>query len=176
MKIGKLLLIAGAGYLVYNLVMKAGAATGLSVSIKKLKYGGSDLSKTWFNVELGIINPSNETFGFQRFFGQLRFNGELLATVTKDGAGSGVQIKPAAETVITVPVYINHLSTLMAAKEILTKIISKVPVSGLQFNGMLYAGGFGLPVNQSVDLTFQDPATIKGNCFTCARSIGGVLN
>ena len=180
MGIGKILLIGVGGYLVYNLWMKAGAASGLSVSVKKIKYGGSDLSKSWFDVELGIINPSGETFAFNRFFGQLRFNGELLASVVKDGAGANLQITPAAETVITVPVYINHLSTALAIKDIILKIIAKVPVTGVNFNGMLYVGGIGLPVNQTVDLNFSTPVPgITGNqsqCFTCAPKVDGVLN
>jgi hypothetical protein len=174
--ITKALLIGGGLYLAYRLWVNAGAVQGLSVTVKKIKYGSSDLSKTRFDVELGIINPSGESFSFTRFFGQLRFNGALLATVTKDGAGSGIEIRPADETVISVPVYINHLNTIVSAKEILTQIINKVPVSGLSFNGMLYAGGFSVPVDQTISLPGISGIGRINNCFTCARITGGVLN
>lgn len=180
MGIGKILLIGGAAYLGYKLLQAGGAVAGLSVSVKGLKYGGSDLSKTRIDVDLGIINPSMQTFSFTRFFGQLKFNGELLATVVKDGAGAGITIQPANETMITVPVYINHLSTLMSAKAILEKIIAKQPVAGLQFNGMLYAGGWSVPVNQTVNLIGPSTPGVSGyrinSCFTCSRSVSGVLN
>lgn len=173
----KLALIGGGLYFAYRLWEKGGAVTGLSVSVKGIKYGGSDLSKTRFEVDLGIVNPSGESFSFTRFFGQLRFNGQLLATVQKEGAGSGITVKPAGETVLTVPVYINHLSTLTSLKTILEKIIAHQPITGVEFNGMLYVGGYGIPINQTVSLNFTGGVSGVSNCFTCARpSLGGVLN
>jgi hypothetical protein len=185
MKIGTALLIGGGAYLAYKLWQKANAVMGLTVSVKKIKWGGTDLSKTWFDVDLGIVNPSGESFSFTRFFGQLRFNGELLATTTKDGAGSDITIKPASETVITIPVTISHLSTGVSLVAIISKLINKEPIQGLQFNGMLYAANLSVPVTQTLNLNFPTASGQglsgrpfrMGNCFTCAASkVSGVLN
>lgn len=168
--------LIGGGYLAYRLFNKAGAARNLSYSIKGVKYGGSDLSKTWFTIDLGIVNPSNESFSFDKFFGQLRYKGTLLVNVIRDGAGSGIRILPAAETTISLPVYINHLSTLIAAKEILEKLTSKQNIEGLALQGMLYAGGLSVPVEQNLNIQFSKPAVSgTADCFTC-NQVSGVLN
>lgn len=181
--VGTVLIVGTVGYLLYQGWVKANAALGLTVSIKDIKYGSSDLSKTRIDLTLGIINPSGETFSFTRFFGQLRFNGELLANAMKEGTGEGIKIQPAGETILTFPVYINHLNTATSLINIVTKIAANQPIEGLQFNGMLYVGSNGIPVNQTVSLGFlnQVAPTVSGNrissCSTCATGkLGGVLN
>lgn len=167
-------LLVGGGYLLWKGWQKVSAAQNLTFSIKRIKYVSTDLSQTRLDLELSIINPSNETFSFDKFFGQLRFKGTLLVNVIRDGTGSGITIKPANETVISIPVYINHLATALAAIEVLEKLAAKQAVEGLVLQGMLYANGVGLPLAQTMNLNFgtAQPA-VRGinNCFTA-----GVLN
>lgn len=168
--------IAVGGYLAYRAYQKAMAVRNLFYSIKKVRFLGTDLSKTGFEIELGVSNLSNESLAYNRFFGQIRYNGNILVTISNDGQGRGIVIKPMAETSITIPVYIYHLQVGLALKDIIESFVNKTNVEGLQVQGTLYAGGVSVPLTQTISLNFNNTSQQVKGIGCPGTAVGGVLN
>jgi hypothetical protein len=168
--------IAAGGYLLYKAYQKAMAAQMLFYSIRRIRYISTDLSKTTLELELGVSNLSNESLAYDRFFGQIRYNGNVLVSVTNDGRGKGIVIKPMNETSISIPVTIFHIQAVLTLKDLITKLIAKQNIEGLVMQGTLYAGGIGVPITQNLSLNFNNPSPVVKGIGCPAYAVGGVLN
>lgn len=167
--------VAAGGYLLYKAYQKAQAAQMLFYSIKRIRYISTDLSKTTLEIDLGVSNLSNENLAYDRFFGQIRYNGNVLVSVSNEGRGRGIVIQKMNETTITIPVTIFHLQTILTLKDVIGKLISKENIEGLLMQGTLYAGGIGVPLTQQISFNFNNPSpTVKG--IGCPYQVSGVLN
>lgn len=168
------ILLAAGGYFGYRLWRQANASEHIRYSVKRVHYIGSTLGSTTLELELGILNPTDVALNFNKFIGNLRFQGATLVDVRYAGTGSPIKLNPGRETVIKIPVSISHLGAILAIKDAITALLNKSDLKGVQVNGLLYAGGFEVPINQSINLNFSktktEPPAVSGsenNCFTC---------
>lgn len=177
-----LILLGVGAYVAYSLFKKGQAAVNLIYSVKRVRYIRSDLSKTWLDIDLGIVNRSNESVSFKKFLGSLRFKGNILADVYKEG---GATITANTETIVPIRVYISHIQTATSLFEIVRKIINQENAEGLAIQGMLYAGPLAVPIAQNISLNFNKPTSeifhpmdhvIAGiGCADCnKKSVGGL--
>jgi len=179
----KLLLYAvlgvGGYWLYEKLMAKKQAGYNLQYGVNQVRYKGSSLTESNFDIGLNITNNSSEQLDFDKFTGTLNYKGTTVAVISMDGAGKGITIKPYGSTPVSVPVTINHLSTLASATDIVKKILNRQPVTDLVLLGKLAIGPFTVPVEKNLSFNFSNtsaaPQQVSGsNCFTCVGM--GVLN
>jgi hypothetical protein len=168
------------GYLIYDKIMaQKQAGYNLKYDVSQVRYNGSTLIQSNFDLGLKIINNSSEQLSFDSFNGNLNYKGRSIADITMDGAGKGITIKANDSTPVTVPVTINHLSTLVSASDIVQKILNRQPVTDLVLTGTLHVGPLSLPIEKNMSFLFsnntnttQPVSGING----CACAGMGVLN
>jgi hypothetical protein len=177
------LLLYGAigvgGYLLFKAYQKAAAGRNLQYGVKRINFKGSSLTESNLDLTFDVLNTSSEDLTFNKFFGTLKYNGDIVAMINLDGAGKNITILKQNTTPITVPVTINHLSTLKGAVDVVSKIIARTPVTGLVLDGTLYAGPLSLPISQNLSFLFSNNNSANQQQVSgigCACAGLGVLN
>ena len=153
-----LVLLFGGGYIFYRSMILANTVEQLTYYISNLKYlkSKSNFFRSEFAVTLKVSNPNSTRVAFNRFTGTISTGPTALVNLDVNGAGQGIIIQPNADTDITFPAIVNHLSLLLSAKEILEQL-SQTGTAQQAFlvKGILYAGNLQIPISQTVRVSAE---------------------
>lgn len=146
-------IIAGIAAILYEGVKTAAAVKGLLVSLAGVSYNkhNSTLLKSELLIKLAIQNPNEQTVSFEKFTGTVKIKGQTLAAIMVNKIGQGVDLKTGSNS-ITFPVTVSHINLLGQLSSILSAFKGGTFSDALDIEGVFYAGGFQLPISQSVAL------------------------
>lgn len=146
-------ILAGIAVIAYEGMKTAAAVKGLLVSLLDIAYNkhNSTLLKSELLIKIGIQNPNEQTVSFEKFVGTVKIKGQLLAAIMVNKVGQGVNLKTGDNSIIF-PVTVSNISLLGQFSNILQAFKTGSFSDVLDVEGVVYAGGFQLPVSQSLSL------------------------
>lgn len=168
------LLIAGgiaAFLLLSSFKRKTRAIEYLQFHVRGVKILNADLFSTKLEITVSIENPSSEDLPFQRFFGTVTANGQLLTRFLHDSSKSGIVIAGNSSTPITFPVFVSNTALLSQ----LVQAIKTKDTGDIVIDGTIDVAGIQFPIKTNFrlnlnSLTGGTAVTGLGNCLQ------GVLN
>lgn len=156
MKAGNLLLLSGAGLLIYgaaNAFNIKNAVPNLTYSNPRIKLVKKSLVRVHLEITLDISNPGSTDIPLDYFQGKAYYNSKQIASFNfNPQSGTNIFLKGRATTPVTFTVVVSSLNVVQLFLDIIKTVKNGGKLSsGITIDGSLYAAGIDLPVKFTYD-------------------------
>lgn len=154
-----LIIVGGAGLIVYNLYGKAQTAKRLDVSLADVAIDSKHitLTNTPVNVKVSLYNPTDNPIRFEKFIGNVYLNGKRVTDIDPKPFSKLITLKPREENIIPLTIKIKNSMLALDIFERILDVIknkTKFKLSGtLKIIGAVKAEGLTVPINYDYDLS-----------------------